>query len=60
MLEYVPPIIIFLMVLSPLYIPIGVTVVDVLHNWRQKRRSADLVLSPHPPHRRPTHALEFD
>lgn len=60
MMEYVQPIIIFLMVLSPLYIPIGVTVVDALHNWRQKRRSADLASSPHPQRRRPTLAVELD
>jgi hypothetical protein len=31
------PIILFLMVLSPLYIPVAVTVVDVCSNWRSKR-----------------------
>lgn len=60
MTEYAAPILIFLMVLSPLYIPIGVTVVDALHNWRQKRRPADLVPSPHPQRRRPTLAVELD
>lgn len=60
MMEYVAPIIVFMMVLTPLYIPIGVTAVDVLHNWRQKRRSADLMPSPHPQRRRPTLAVELD
>jgi hypothetical protein len=31
------PIIIFLMGLSPLFIPIGVTVVDGYDNWRSRR-----------------------
>jgi hypothetical protein len=31
------PIILFLMVLSPLFIPIGVTVVDEYGNWRNRR-----------------------
>ena len=31
------PIILFLMVLSPLYIPVGVTLYDVFDNWRSRR-----------------------
>ena len=31
------PIILFLMVLSPLYIPVAVTVVDVYSNWRSNK-----------------------
>jgi hypothetical protein len=31
------PIILFLMVLSPLFIPIGVTVVDAYDTWRSRR-----------------------
>ena len=31
------PIILFLMVLSPLAIPVAVTVVDVYENWRGRR-----------------------
>jgi hypothetical protein len=32
------PIIIFLMTLSPLYIPVAMTLVGVYSNWRGKRR----------------------
>jgi hypothetical protein len=32
------PIIIFLMVLSPLFIPVAVTVVHEFANWRARRR----------------------
>jgi hypothetical protein len=31
------PIIVFLMVLSPLFIPVAVTVVHEFRNWRSKR-----------------------
>jgi hypothetical protein len=31
------PIFLFLMVLSPLFIPIAVTVVDEFANWRERR-----------------------
>jgi hypothetical protein len=31
------PIILFLMVLSPLFIPIGVSVVDAYETWRSRR-----------------------
>jgi hypothetical protein len=31
------PVILFLMVLSPLFIPIGVTVVDAYDTWRSRR-----------------------
>jgi hypothetical protein len=31
------PIIIFLLVLSPLYIPVAVTVLDQITNWRKPR-----------------------
>jgi hypothetical protein len=31
------PVILFLMVLSPLFIPIGVTVVDAYDTWRSQR-----------------------
>ncbi len=31
------PIILFLLVLSPLYIPVGVTLYDVFDKWRSRR-----------------------
>ena len=31
------PIILFLLVLSPLYIPVGVTLYDVVDKWRSRR-----------------------
>ena len=48
------PIMIFLMVLSPLFIPIAVTVVHEFGNWRSNRaaRPGPLV-PPVPPGRRP-------
>jgi hypothetical protein len=39
------PIIVFLLVLSPLFIPVAVTVVHVFGNWRS-RRAARPVGSP--------------
>ena len=48
------PIILFLLVLSPLYIPVGVTLYDVFDNWRSRRDEAsDRLGSPVPPGRRP-------
>lgn len=44
---YIQPILIFLMVLSPLYIPIGVTVVGAISDWRG--RTADRRRSAPPP-----------
>jgi hypothetical protein len=41
------PIIIFLMGLSPLFIPVGVTVVDEFSKWRS-RRAAGPVRQFHP------------
>jgi hypothetical protein len=35
-MEYVLPISIFLLVLSPLYIPVGVTIVHSIRNWRPR------------------------
>ena len=35
-MEYVLPISIFLLVLSPLYIPVGVTIVHSVRTWRPR------------------------
>ena len=35
-MEYLLPILIFLMVLSPLYIPVGVTVFHAIRTWRPR------------------------
>jgi hypothetical protein len=35
-MEYVLPISIFLLVLSPLYIPVGVTIVHSVSTWRPR------------------------
>lgn len=35
-MEYVLPIAIFLLVLSPLYVPVGVTIVHSVRNWRPR------------------------
>jgi hypothetical protein len=43
------PIILFLMVLSPLFIPIGVTVVDAYDTW-SSRRAAQPVRQIRPVH----------
>ena len=36
MMSYIPHILTFLLVLSPLYIPIGVTVVHAIRTWRPR------------------------
>lgn len=43
-MEYVLPISTFLMVLWPLYIPLGVTIVHTVRNWRP--RLPVVVLAP--------------
>jgi hypothetical protein len=35
-MSYIPHILTFLLVLSPLFIPIGVTVVHAIHTWRSR------------------------
>jgi hypothetical protein len=35
-MEYLLPVSIFLLVLSPLYIPVGVTIVHSVRNWRPR------------------------
>ena len=57
-MEYLAPIAIFLMVLSPLYIPVGVTLVHAVRDWRKRvpaltlasvRRRRRLQLDPEMP-----------
>ena len=36
MMSYVPHILVFLLVLSPLFIPIGVSVVHAIRTWRPR------------------------
>jgi hypothetical protein len=57
-MSYIAPILIFLMVLSPLFIPIGVTVVHAIRNWHPRLP----VLAPATArrHRRLELAAEFD
>jgi hypothetical protein len=38
-MSYIPHILVFLLVLSPLFIPIGVTVVHAIHTWRPRLRT---------------------
>ena len=35
-MSYIPPILTFLLVLSPLFIPIGVSVVHAIRTWRPR------------------------
>ncbi len=35
-MSYIPHILTFLLVLSPLFIPVGVTVVHAIHTWRSR------------------------
>ena len=35
-MSYVPHILTFLLVLSPLYIPVGVTIVHAIETWRSR------------------------
>jgi hypothetical protein len=56
-MEYFLPISIFMMVLSPLFIPVGVTVVHTLRNWRP--RVPVLHLAPVRPRRRLERAAEL-
>jgi hypothetical protein len=35
-MSYIPPILTFLLVLSPLYIPVGVTIVHAIETWRSR------------------------
>jgi hypothetical protein len=35
-MSYIPHILTFLLVLSPLYIPVGVTVVHAIETWRRR------------------------
>jgi hypothetical protein len=55
-MEYVLPILIFLVVLSPLFIPIGVTVLHAIRNWHPRLP----VSVPSPRRRRLELAVEFD
>ena len=41
-MEYFAPIAIFLMVLSPLFIPVGVTIVHTVRTWRPRVPVLDL------------------
>ena len=43
-MSYIQPILIFLLVLLPLYIPVGVTVVGAVSDWR--RRTSRKRLAP--------------
>jgi hypothetical protein len=43
-MEYLLPIAIFLMVLSPLFIPVGVTIVHTVRNWRPRVPALHLAL----------------
>ena len=44
MSDYIAPLFCFALVLSPLYIPIGVTVVDWVSNWRATPHAADVAV----------------
>jgi hypothetical protein len=57
-MSYISPILIFLLVLSPLFIPIGVSVVHAIRTWRPRLPVLAPVAARHP--RRLELAAEFD
>ena len=57
-MSYIPHILTFLLVLSPLFIPIGVTVVHAIRTWRP--RLSVLVPATARQRRRLEVAVEFD
>ncbi len=59
-MSYATPALIFLMVLSPLYIPIGVTVVHAIRGWRSRVTALDTAPARAPRRRRLELAAEFD
>jgi hypothetical protein len=58
-MSYVPHILVFLLVLSPLFIPIGVSVVHAIRTWRPRLPGSVPVVVVRP-RRRLELAVEFD
>jgi hypothetical protein len=57
-MSYIPPILTFLLVLSPLFIPIGVSVVHAIRTWRPRLPVPAPAAARHP--RRLELAVELD